>query len=65
MVAVEMELNVDLIVVEGEDIVGPERLANVTGVVEGFVTVGTGADLILMLVEGSEAGVESELSLTE
>lgn len=64
VVAVEVELVVDLIVVKWED-VGAERLANVTGVVEGFVTVGAGVDLIFMLVEGSVAGVESELSLTE
>lgn len=61
LVVVEVELGVVLIVTKGED----EKLVNVTGVVEGFVGVGTGDDLILMLVEGSGAGIEFELSLTE
>lgn len=65
VVVVEMELSVDLIVIEGEDITGAEMLVNATWVVEGFVSGGIGVDLILMLVEGSEAGVESELGLTE
>lgn len=64
VVVVEVELSVDLIV-EGKDITGGERLVNVTGVVDGFVAVGAGVDFILVLVEVSEAGVESELTLTE
>jgi len=61
VVVAEVEL-VDLIVIEEEDIIGAERVANVTGVVESCVVVGVGVDLILMLVE---AAVESELNLTE
>lgn len=35
-----------------------------TGAVKGFPVVSVGVDLI-MLLEGSEAGVESELNLSE
>lgn len=65
VVLVEVELSVDLIVIEGEDITGAEMLVNAIWVVEGFAAVGIGVEFILMLVEGSEAGVESELGLTE
>ncbi len=65
VVVVEVELCVDLIVIKVEDIIGAARLVIVTGVVEGFAAVGVGVGLVLMLVEGSEAGVESELNLTE
>lgn len=64
VVVVEVELSVDLIVIEGGDILG-ERPDNVTGVVEGIVAMGVGVDLILMLARGSEVGVGSELTLTE
>lgn len=65
VVVAEVVLSVDFIVIAGEDVIGAEGLVNATWVVEGFVAVGVGVDLILMLVEGSETGVESELSLTE
>lgn len=65
VVVAEVELSVDLIVIEGEDIIGDERLVIVTGIVEGFPAVGVGVDLIVKLVAGSDVGVESELSLTE
>lgn len=65
VVVVEVELSVVLIVNEGEDVTGAVRLVNATWVVEGFVAGGVGVDFILMLVESSEAGVESELGLTE
>lgn len=61
VVAVEVTLSVDLVVIAG-DVFGAEKLDNVTEVVEGFVAMGAG--VILMLAEGSEAGVESELDLT-
>lgn len=61
-VVAEVELGVDLIVIEEEDIIGAARLVNVAGVVESFVSAGTGVDLILML---AEAALESELNLTE
>lgn len=60
VVVVEVELTVDLSVIKEEDIG-----AEVTGTVEGFVVAGAGAVMILTLAEGSEAGVESELTLTE
>lgn len=55
VVAVEVELSVDLIVTEGRDIIGAEKIVDVKGVAEGFVAMGVGVDLILMLAEGSEA----------
>lgn len=62
VVVVEVELSVDLIVTE--DILWAEKLVKVTGV-EGFVAMCVGVDLIVMIAEGSDAGVESELNLTE
>lgn len=64
MVAVEVDITVDLLVITKEDI-GAERFVEVTGNTEGFVVVGARAVMVLALTEGSEAGVESELSLTE
>lgn len=64
MVAVEMDITVDLLVITKED-VGAERFVEVTGNAKGFVVVGARAVMVLALTEGSEAGVESELSLTE
>lgn len=61
----EVMLVVDLTVMEGGAIIGAERLVNVTGVVEVLVAMGEGVDLIFTLAEGSGAGVESELSLTD
>ena len=61
VVVAVVELCVDLFVIEEEDINGPERLVNVTGVFESSVAVGVGVDLMVTL----EAAVESELSLTE
>lgn len=64
VVAVEMDITVDLLVITKED-VGAERFVEVTGNAKGFVVVGARAVMVLALTEGSEAGVESELSLTE
>lgn len=65
VVVVEVELGMDLLV-EGEDITGAERLVNVTGVVKGFVVaVAVVVDFNVMLVEGPDVEVESELALTE
>lgn len=64
VVAVEVDITVDLLVITKED-VGAERFVEVTGNAEGFVVVGARAVMVLALTEGSEAGVESELSLTE
>ena len=61
VVAVELALSVDLVVIEG-DVFGAEKLDNV-GVVEGFAA--KGAEVILMKAEGAGAGVESVLDLTE
>lgn len=61
VVGAEVEL-VDFIVIIEEDVIGEERLAKVTGVVESCVAVGAGVDLILLL---AEAAVESELNLTD
>lgn len=64
MVAVEVDITVDLLVITKEEI-GAKRFVEVTGNAEGFVVVGARAVMVLALTEGSEAGVESELSLTE
>lgn len=64
-VVVEVELSADLIVIEGGDIIGAEKLVKVIGAVEGFVAMGVEVNLILMLAEGSETEVESELNFTE
>lgn len=65
VVVVEVELSVVLIVIKGGDIIGAEWLVNVTGVVEGIVVMVVGVDLIFTLAVGSQAGVGSELTLTE
>lgn len=59
-----VELGVDLIVIEGGDIVAVEKLVIVTGAVEGFPVVSAKV-VSVTLVEGPEAGVESELILLE
>lgn len=64
VVVVQVELGVDLIVIEGEDIVVDEKLVIVTGAVEGFPVVSVKVDLV-KLVEGPQAGVESDLILSE
>lgn len=64
MALAQVELDVDLIVIKGGDIVVDEELVIVTGAVESFPVVSAEVELVT-LVEGPEAGVESELILSE
>lgn len=60
---VEGASSVGLVVIGGEDIIGAETLVDVTGVLEGFVVAVDAVSLVVMLVPGSGAEAEPDLTV--